>query len=610
MFGTRSTGCAPTSGDAEAPPTVRSPTPARASAGTSAGRSAGTSASPRSLAPGTPPAAAPPQGWWRRLLHRWHYGFVGLVAALIFFCLSLTPSLLPRGNLLQGLVSGVLTATGYGLGVLVVWLAGKLVRRPLPGPTPVAWAWLAATAGVAIVVFLYLGADWQHEIHQLMGMAPPSRFGFLVVLPLAAVVASGLVGLIRLLRTAARRLGTLLARWIPAATATVLSGLVVIALAAGVLNGVVLDGLFTVTDEMFRTVNDETEPDAQPPDDPHRSGGPGSLVSWASLGNQGRIFVSGAPSVGELERFGGPGAQDPIRAYVGLESAPTSRQRAQLAVQELQRTGAFSRRVLCVITTTGTGWVNEQGVTPLEYMYNGDTALVALQYSYLPSWISFLVDKERAREAGRDLFNQVYGVWSRLPPERRPRLLVFGESLGSFGTESAFSGVDDIRNRVDGMLLVGPPNRNELWREFVADREPGSTETLPVYERGTTIRFAADPATDLGRPSTPWETPRTVYLQHASDPIVWWAPRLLVSRPDWLSEPRGSDVLPAMRWIPFVTFWQVTTDMAFATGVPPGHGHNYGAAAVTAWTEIVPPEGWTSERTATLTNTIAKIGEH
>ena len=131
-------------------------------------------------------------------------------------------------------------------------------------------------------------------------------------------------------------------------------------------------------------------------------------------------------------------------------------------------------------------------------------------------------------------------MWSRLPLGQRPQLLVFGESLGSFGAESAFSGVDDIRNRVDGMLLVGPPNRNELWRELVADRDPGSPEVLPTYEQGATVRFAADPATDLDRPATAWDQPRVVYLQHPSDPIVWWAPRLMVSRPDWLAEPRGA----------------------------------------------------------------------
>jgi uncharacterized membrane protein len=331
-------------------------------------------------------------------------------------------------------------------------------------------------------------------------------------------------------------------------------------------------------------------------------------MSWASLGNQGRTFVAGGPSPQQLGQFDGPDPTQPIRVYAGLDSAPTSRERAALAVKDLQRTGAFDRKVLVVITTTGTGWVNEHGVDPLEYMYHGDTAMVAMQYSYLPSWISFLVDKERARAAGRDLFDQVYGVWSRLPAGQRPKLLVFGESLGSFGAESAFSGVDDIRNRVDGMLLVGPPNRNELWRQYVADRDPGSREVLPVYEHGATVRFAADPAADLTRPAATWERPKVVYLQHPSDPIVWWTPKLLFSRPDWLAERRGADVLPSMRWLPFVTFWQVTADMAFSTGVPGGHGHSYGTAPVAAWAAIAPPPGWTAEQTTDLTRILAHGG--
>ena len=551
---------------------------------------------PTAEEPGTPR-----RGWRWRLLHRWHYTFVGVIGAVTFFCLSLTPSLLPRGFVLQGLLSGITAAIGYGLGVLLVWLASKLTNRPLPAPRPAAWRWLAGLAAVAVVVFVFLGSGWQREVYRLMGMDPPSRPGFVLVPLIALLVGVGLVGLMRLLRKAAHGIGRLFGRWIPASTARVLASLLVIALALGVLNGVVLDGLFTVTDNAFRTVNGETEPGVSAPDDPLRSGGPGSLVPWASLGNQGRKFVANGPSTQELRDFGGAGARRPIRVYTGLDSAPTSRERAELAVQELQRTRAFERDVLLVITTTGTGWVDEPAVEPLEYMYNGNTAMVGMQYSYLPSWLSFLVDKERARQAGRDLFNQVYGVWSRLPLKDRPKLLVFGESLGSFGTESAFGGADDIRNRVDGMLLVGPPNRNELWREYVADRDQGSTEILPTYEQGATIRFARDPATDLDSPGTAWENPRVVYLQHPSDPIVWWAPRLMLSRPDWLREPRGEDVSSPMRWYPFVTFWQVTADMAFSTGVPAGHGHNYGAEPAAAWADIAPPEGWTSARTDELT---------
>jgi hypothetical protein len=56
-----------------------------------------------------------------------------------------------------------------------------------------------------------------------------------------------------------------------------------------------------------------------------------------------------------------------------------------------------------------------------------------------------------------------------------------------------------------------------------------------------------------------------LYLQHASDPIVWWSPRLIWDEPDWLGEPHGQDVLGAMVWIPLVTFWQVAADL------PAGH---------------------------------------
>jgi uncharacterized membrane protein len=539
-----------------------------------------------------------------RLLSRPRYGFAGLVGATLFLCLSLTPSLLPRGFLVQGLVSGVLSATGYGFGVLAAWLARHASPRPLPGVTPVAWYCLAAVAAVATVVFLILDSGWQRSLYRLMGMQPPARAGFVLVLPIAVVTAAALVALVRLLRRLAHRITGLLGRWIPAPTARVVSGLLVAALVVEVVDGAVLGGLFAAADSAFSTLNGETRPGVHAPADPLRSGSAASLIPWASLGNQGRRFVAGGPDAAHLRAFAGAGVTAPIRVYAGLESAPTSRERAALAVRDLQRTGAFSRQVLCVVTTTGTGWVNAQAVDPLEYMYAGDSAIVSMQYSYLPSPISFLADESRARSAGRDLFNQVYAVWSRLPPEHRPRLLVLGESLGSFGAESAFSGTDDIRNRTDGMLLIGPPSRNGLWSEIVAGRDPGSPQVLPVYEGGATVRFAAG-ADGLRR--TGGDAARVVYLQHPSDPITWWSPRLLVRRPDWLSEPRGADVLPSTRWFPFVTFWQLTADMAVSNGVPPGHGHDFGATPVAAWAYLAPPDGWTPERTATLTGIISEV---
>jgi uncharacterized membrane protein len=334
-----------------------------------------------------------------------------------------------------------------------------------------------------------------------------------------------------------------------------------------------------------------------------RSGSPASLVPWEALGLQGRNFVGTGPTPEELTAFSGRPALEPIRAYAGLSSAHDLAARADLAVRDLERAGGFDRTVLLVATTTGTGWVDPAASDALEYEFNGDTAMVAMQYSYLPSWISFLVDQSKARDAGRALFDAIYGRWSKLPLDRRPQLYVFGESLGTFGGEAAFSGLADITNRTNGVLWAGPPNFNELWRGIVTARRSGSPEWLPVYDGGATVRFANTPA-DLGQPAGPWDAPRVAYLQHASDPIVWWSPQLILSRPDWLRGARGPDVSQDMPWIPFVTFWQVTADMVFAVDVPDGHGHHYVSDYVDGWADVAQPPGWTAADTDRLRSLI------
>src|SRR5262249_33462093 len=253
-----------------------------------------------------------------------------------------------------------------------------------------------------------------------------------------------------------------------------------------------------------------------------RSGSPKSLVPWDTLGRQGRTFVGDGPTTAQISRFTGKPADEPIRVYAGLQSAPSIEAESALVLRELRRTGAFNRKELVAATTTGTGWVTPAMIDPLEYMYDGDTAVAAIQYSFLPSWISFIADKAPAQEAGRDLFDAVYGAWSRMPANHRPRLVVFGESLGSFGGETAFSGINDGTNRTSGVLRVGPTNTNTRWSRSTADRQPGTPEWQPVYRDGTTVRFV----TALGQLSPvpkEWVPPRVVYLQNTSDPIVWWS---------------------------------------------------------------------------------------
>jgi uncharacterized membrane protein len=297
----------------------------------------------------------------------------------------------------------------------------------------------------------------------------------------------------------------------------------------------------------------------------------------------------------------------PIRVYAGRESADTVEGIAERVVAELQRTHAFDRKVLAVVTTTGRGWVNANVADAFEYVNGGNTAIAAMQYSFLPSALSFIADRETPQLAGRALFEAVYRVWSTRPLPQRPKLVVFGESLGCYGGQAAFASGMDIVARTDGALLVGTPNFAQPWAELTANRDPGSLERLPIVDDGRHIRFASRPA-DANLPG-PWEYPRVVFWQHASDPITWWSFDLLLHRPDWLREPLGPDVDPGMRWLPVVTFWQVTLDMIFSADVPYGFGHAFGPEATQLWVDILAPTGWNPALTERVQDAMTHDGQ-
>ncbi|MEV6325809.1 alpha/beta-hydrolase family protein [Nocardia sp. NPDC051787] len=545
---------------------------------------------------------------------RWlptRYAFGGLVVAVLFTWLSLTPTLLPRGPFFQGLITGISAAIGYFLGFLGSKFVRYLVQREAPSHVKTAvrrTAVVIASLGTAAMLVWF--RNWQSQLRELMNAAPFPWWGYVLMAVLAVLLYVGLVALARVLLHAVVWVEHKVSRAVPRRFSATVIGVLAVALLVTIINGAAVRVIMSGLNDSFAALNQETKTGDAPPASSLRSGGPGSLVSWDSLGRQGRAFISRGPTVEELSAFhGGRRAVEPIRAYAGLASGGDSiRENAQLAADELERAGGFDRAVVAVAVTTGTGWVNESLASSLEYMYNGDTAIVGLQYSYLPSWLSFLVDKERARQAGEAQFGAVYDKWKKLPQESRPKLIVMGESLGSFGGESAFGGVDDIELRTDGVLFIGPPNANRIWTDVTTNRDPGSQERLPIYEQGQTVRFGARAPEDLARPDAPWGRPRMVYLQHASDPIVWWSPELLLNEPDWLREERGDDVLDSTRWYPFVTFLQVAADMAVSTNVPDGHGHTYVVDIADAWSAILSPPGWTPTDNARLRTTLAGIG--
>jgi uncharacterized membrane protein len=533
------------------------------------------------------------------------YDAIGLAVAVPFVCLSLTPSLLPRGPIFQGWLSGIVAAAGYGLGALTGHLVSRVVSwRPGDELRTVGWAMLTVGGPTAIGGFLVAARGWQREAHRLVGQEVPGPES---PVQIVAVMLVGFVALVSAGRLA-RRVTVVVAAWLSRHLPVVVAGIasvVLVALGVGtIFDQVILRVALTWMDRVSSATNNTTAVGVVRPVSPERSGSAASRVAWADLGLQGRNFVSDGPTTSQLTRFAGRPAKEPIRVYVGLESASDARQRARLAVAELERTGAFDRAVLCVVTTTGTGWVDERAASALEYLYAGNTAIVATQYSYLPSTVSFVFDDNQVQKEGAELFKQIHAHWSTLPPNHRPRLLIYGESLGSNGGQAAFAGLGAIRASADGALFVGPPSSNRLWHNLVTHRDPGSPERLPVYQSGASVRFAADEQSLQRRLGAPWRAPRVLFLQHASDPIVWWSPQLLLRRPAWLTERRGKDVSPSMSWYPIVTFWQVTADLVAANGVPAGSGHRYGDLIAAGWAAVAPPDGWTAQDTDRLRRAI------
>lgn len=543
--------------------------------------------------------------------------FTGIAFAALFFCWSLTPSLLPRDWLFQGLIGGINAAIGYGVGCVVGWAVARFVlsgRRWWPPPLPVLRAIKVAVpvaAVLASLVALVLSAGEQRQLAALMGAEGSTTSGYLRTILLSLAVAAALIALWRGLRDIGRWISAQLSRrtGMPLGLARTLGVLVVVLATFMLIDGVLIRGAYAVVNQAFGLQDDTTRPGAVQPVEPAKSGSPESLAPWETLGFEGRNFVARGLDAEELSAVNGRPALEPIRVYVGLDTAPTPEERIDLVLDELERTGAFERSTLVLIPTTGTGWVNPTAARAMELVHNGDLAMVAWQYSYLPSWISFLADREKAAAAGEMLVDRVYERWSQLPEDDRPDLFLYGESLGTQSGEGAFDSLAEIRARMDGVLWVGPPNSNRLWRQLVERRDPGSTEVQPVYADGLVVRFA-DSREAIHEPDTPWLSPRVLYIQHASDPVVWWSPDLLFSRPDWLSEPPGPDRLPQMRWFPFVTFWQVSADLTNAAGVPDGHGHNYGSAVLEGWIAVTRPEGWTENDTERVRIALEAFADH
>ena len=537
----------------------------------------------------------------------WQPSLAGLYFGGMWLALTFTPSLIPRPWLFQGLLGGIAFALGYWFGAALIWLWNylELPLVPVRWRRPLYWLLVLATA-LRIGWYLWNASGWQNSTRELMGLPDVEAMHYVRTLLVAAVVALLMIGLVWALIRSTHFVASIPRSYIQRRIASVVGGAVFIVLLVQLVNGTLVSAAITLIDQTQAATDVSDPPGAVPPVEPGRSGSPASLVAWDRLGRAGKLFVHEGPRQSDIEAFTGQEAKDPIRIYIGLPSADDTAAQAALALEELKRTDAFSRKLLVIATPTGTGWVDNLGIAPLEYMHGGDTAVVGVQYSYLQSPLSLILEPGRSQVSAARVFETIYGYWKSLPEERRPKLYLFGLSLGSHGSETSAPLYAYVSDAFSGAVWAGPPFRNALWRNIQRNRNQDSPAWLPHFENGSMIRVFGPydgPPVD----SDGWGPIRIAYVVNPSDAIVFFEENMWLREPDWMKHPRGPDLSPLLRWTPVITFLQVGLDMLFAADVPTGHGHNYAVDDYAdAWVEVSAPEGWTASDLSRLKGMFGK----
>ncbi len=521
---------------------------------------------------------------------------LGLLLGTLFFAASLTPSLVPRPTAVQGALSGLSLAAGYGIGLALqsLW---RLLQLPEPqGRSQTVFAgvaWMICAAALSLA--LWQASTWQNRLRALMDLPPVETTRPLTVALIALLVFVLIFLLGRLVDLTWRALSRRLSRGLPGPQAVLIAIVLTALLFWNIGNGVLVRSAMQVADASYRQYDALFEEASPRPNDPLKAGGPGSLLDWEGLGRAGREMVASGPDRTLIEEMTGAPALEPLRVYVGLNSAPDPHARAERALAEMIRIGAFARGTVVITTPTGTGWIDPESQTALEYVLRGDVATVSVQYSYLASWIALLADPEYGVETARAVFAAVYGHWRDLPRDTRPRLYLHGLSLGALNTDLSHDLVQVISDPYDGALLSGPPFNSPGWRAATRARNAGTPAWLPTFRDGSVIRFTSQ-ENRLDDAWAPWGSFRIIYLQYASDAVVFFDPGALWRRPAWLDGPRGPDVSPDFIWIPVVTFLQLGVDIMMAVQPPLGHGHLYAFPHyVDAWAALTDAPGWTAE---------------
>ncbi|WP_245533875.1 alpha/beta-hydrolase family protein [Corynebacterium callunae] len=491
----------------------------------------------------------------------------GFLGAEIATWWALSPSLLPRPWWVQASNLAVLQTVGHAAATAIHSLLPHPRRGPLKQLNRGFYTASHILIGTTTAVTIAVGLKRQNTQNQLLGVCKVGLPKTAVAIALGtAGYASALVAG-EVLQNATDHTHTLALKFLPPWVRWLSWPLSIAALSAVPIllsNRVFLQRTLNKAARQAEYLNQLIFPGTAQPWEPERSGSPWSYESWSAVGSQGRAVLSGGPRRRDIASTMGlplTEVHEPIRIFTGQVPGHTRAEQIRLIIAELHRTGA------------------------LNWYKNNDAPINAAR---------LLIDAVRAELA-------------QLPTGAgAPRLYLVGESLGAYGTAAAYGHVEKLLEVADGFLLSGTPRCSTAIQEFSNKRDAGSSQRMPVFEGGRQIRFVAMP--EHLQMAREWEFPRMIIAQHASDPIAWWDLSLFVRRPEWLKHPAHDhvDVFPRLRWLPFVTGWQIALDLASSVAVPGGHGHNYHAEFIDYWAALLGDVEVSAQQRANIINWIRR----
>jgi uncharacterized membrane protein len=313
-----------------------------------------------------------------------------------------------------------------------------------------------------------------------------------------------------------------------------------------------------------------------PPTSACVSGGPGSLVPFETLSREGRRFTNMALTGDEIAAvMGTPAKAEPVRVFVGLDTAAELEDRVDILMDEMIRAGAFDREILAFASPTGSGYINYVFAEALEYMTLGDCAISTMQYSMLPSSMS-LTRTGLAIEQNRALMHAMVGYMRGMSESKRPKFVLFGESLGALTMQDIWrhrtvEAMD--RDFVHSSIFLGTPSATDFAKSWRLDPDRIDPKRIMIEVDNFGEYLAMD---DAARARA-----RHILISHFDDPIPKFGTNLLMRQPWWLGpeSERPPRVPKSSSWRPGTTFVLTGVDLINAMEVIPGtfgrRGHDY-----------------------------------